>query len=236
MTTVIPLKCPSCGANINVDKNAESVTCGYCGSQNAIQRAISAGSPASERPAPIRPRAKPDGSIKIENSAERLRITRRWFTPATIFLAFFTLVWDGFLIFWYTMAMGGGAPVEMLLVPLLHLVVGIYLTYTVLCGFVNRTIVELNREQLEVWFDPMPWPGEKTIQTAQIKQLYCKERVKRSKNGPRYSYQLFAVTQDDEEVKVLSGLHSPDIAAVFEQEIERWLRIEDHPVVGEYGK
>jgi hypothetical protein len=32
------------------------------------------------------------------------RASWRWFTPSVIFLVFFCIAWDSFLIFWYSMA------------------------------------------------------------------------------------------------------------------------------------
>ena len=245
MTDLIPLKCPSCGANIRVREGSSLIVCGYCGGTNILKDSVPAAAPTvapasaaapAIRPQPIRPRAARSLNIQVENDSQHLRITRRWFNPGHIFLAFFALFWDGFLIFWYSIAAGGGAPTMMLIVPLLHVAVGVYLTYSALTGFVNRTVLELTREQLEIWHEPLPWPGEKTIPTARIKQLYCKERIRHTKNGTRYSYMLCAVTQDDEEIRLLSGIRSPESAAFYEQEMESWLRIPDLPVVGEYGK
>src|SRR5574338_1223874 len=90
MNHVIPLKCPSCGANIQVPEGATRVTCGYCGGQHLLNLTPAPAQPAQPAAA-IRPRVKADASITIKSTPESLRITRRWFTPATLLLAIFAL-------------------------------------------------------------------------------------------------------------------------------------------------
>ena len=118
----------------------------------------------------------------------------------------------------------------------MHVAVGIGITYSTIAGFLNRTTLELDREELSIWFEPVPWWGEKRIKTRDIKQLYCKEEVKQGKNGSSVSYDLYAVTQDIKQVKLLSGVESPDVALFFEQQLEDCLHITDQPVRGEVQK
>jgi hypothetical protein len=150
-------------------------------------------------------------------------------------MAFFALVWDAFLFFWYGTVIGTGAPWIFSVFPLIHLAVGVGITYSTIAGFVNRTVVELTREELSIWFEPLPWLGEKKIKTADVKQLFCKQRFTRTKNGTRVTYQLYAVDRDDQQIKLLDGLDSPDMAKFLEQQIESWMHISDQPVVGEYA-
>jgi hypothetical protein len=84
-----------------------------------------------------------------------------------------------------------------------------------------------------VWFEPLPWLGEKTLKTRDVKQFYCKEKVVHSKNGTHTQYELYSVTAGNQQVKLLGNLENPDTALFFEQQLERWLKIADRPVVGE---
>jgi hypothetical protein len=78
--------------------------------------------------------------------------------------------------------------------------------------------------------------GEVTLKTPDVKQFFCKETMKHSKNGSYYRYELYAVTRDDRQVKLLSNLENPEAALFFEQQLETWLRIPDRPVVGEFNR
>ena len=183
---------------------------------------------------PIRPKVTTPAVIKIEKDGQSARIVQRWFSLKYVPMAFFCVAWDAFLCFWYSMAFQGNAPWIFIVFPIVHLAVGIGLTYSTLCGFINRTVLEVSRDELAVWFEPLPWLGEKTLKTADLKQLYCKEKVTRGENSTTSQYQLYAVTRDDKEIQLLSSLDSPDVALFFEQQIEGWLKISDRPVVGEY--
>ena len=183
---------------------------------------------------PIRPKVTIPAVVKIEKDGQSARIVQRWFSLKYVPMAFFCVAWDAFLCFWYSMAFQGNAPWIFIVFPIVHLAVGIGLTYSTLCGFINRTVLEVSRDELAVWFEPLPWLGEKKLKTVDLKQLYCKEKVINGKNGTTQQYQLYAVTKDDKEIQLLSNLDTPDVAHFFEQQIEGWLKINDRPVVGEY--
>ena len=37
---IIPLDCPACGSNLNVDSNIDNWTCNYCGKSFVVKDAI----------------------------------------------------------------------------------------------------------------------------------------------------------------------------------------------------
>lgn len=199
----------------------------------------------ADQPRPVpreRGEVAPPKSIKIHEWGSSLVITRRWFTPAAFFLAFFCVAWDAFLIFWYSMAVSGDGPPGafrwiMMIFPIAHVVVGIGLTYFTLALFLNRTKIEAERGRLTVRHRPLPWAGNHDLSTDDLDQLYCKEKVRYGKHGSRHeTYQLMAVTRGGGQIKLLSGLNEADQAISIEQAIERHLGIEDRPVRGEVGR
>lgn len=158
----------------------------------------------------------------------RLVIERRWYTPALFFFVFFCLFWDGFLVFWYAMALKAWI-LPALVFPVLHLAVGVVLTYRTICGFVNRTRIAIEHETLTVRHGPLPWPGARSIATSDLAQLYCEEH--HAKKGQR-SFSLAAMLRSGAKVTLLEGLPEPDQALYLEQLIESRLAIEDVPVAG----
>jgi len=226
--SLITLTCPSCGGKVQVNDRDGRFVCQYCGNEHLLQTTA-----VRVEPDVIRPRVPVPPSVRIEKDGTSAAIYQRWFSFKYIPMAFFCVAWDSFLIFWYSMALGQGLPWIFIVFPIAHLAVGVSLTYSTLAGFFNRTVLEVTRDELAIWFEPLPWLGEKKIKTADIKQLYCKEKATRGKHGYRYSYQLFAVTRDDHQLQLLSNLESPDIAQFFEQQIESWLKIKDQRVAGE---
>ena len=66
--------------------------------------------------------------MEIVRRSNGIEIVRRWFGPQVIFMTLFAVAWDVFLVFWYSMA-GGSGNLMMLLFPLIHVAVGIGITY-----------------------------------------------------------------------------------------------------------
>jgi hypothetical protein len=171
--------------------------------------------------------------VIVEHTPQGLVLSYNWFAWTYIALAVFSLFWDGFLVFWYSMAFAQDAPWIMFVFPLLHVSVGIGLTYTALAGFYNRTIITVGMGQLSIRHTPFPWPGNRTVQASELTQLYSEERVTQSNNGRRVSYQLSAISNQNRKIKLLSGLTTPDEVRFFEHQIEEQLGIQDRPVEGE---
>jgi hypothetical protein len=140
--------------------------------------------------------------------------------------------WDGFLINLYSNLRGGATLAA--LFPLLHVAVGLGLTYSTLCGFVNRTHIIVTGDSLRVSHGPLPWWGNRTIPADELAQLYCEERIKSGRNGQSATYYLNALLKDGRKVKLLSGLPEPDQALFIEQRVEERMGIVDVEVGGEY--
>jgi hypothetical protein len=171
--------------------------------------------------------------ISMEQTPTGLQFSYRWFSPGFVFIALFALVWDGFLIFWYTIATSQDAPLAMLLFPIVHVVVGIGITYFALAGFYNRTLVFVGEGRLTIQHAPLPWPGNKAFQASDLTQLYSEERVIRTRNGTRVKYRLNAITRENKNVALLSNLTAPDQVRFLEHKLEEYLGITDIPVQGE---
>jgi hypothetical protein len=103
----------------------------------------------------------------------------------------------------------------------------------VLAGYLNRTIMTVNRSLFTIKHAPIPWPGNRLLNPLEITQLYCKEQMHRNKGSVSYTYEVHAVLKNNERAKLISGLDSSEQALYIEQEIERFLNIEDQPVRGE---
>lgn len=177
----------------------------------------------------------PEG-MDMVNHGDSLEITRRWFSPTIIFLTVFAVFWCGFLAFWYAMAMQGG-DLFMLLFPILHLAVGIGLVYYVLAGYLNKTSIRVGWSSITIEHTPLPWLGEQKVDARDIKQIYVKESITRSRRGgTSTTYRVHALTHSGKNLKLLSGLPDSEQALFVEQEIEKFLRIEDVPVRGEMGR
>ncbi len=116
---------------------------------------------------------------------------------------------------------------------IIHAIVGIVLTYYLIAGYINKTVIEVNSMFLSVRHRPLPFLGNKKIQSQDIKQLYSKEMIHRGKNGINYTYEIHAVLDNDKRIKVVSGMPRSEQALFIEQEIEKYLKIRDESIEGE---
>ena len=166
-----------------------------------------------------------------ESRGSELLLRYSWFNAGIVFLTFFCIAWDGFLIFWYGIALSQPhIPWIMVLFPICHVAVGVGLTYTVLCGYLNKTEIQVNRNQLRVRHYPLPWPGQLSLPTHDVEQLFSVEI--RGNKGAR-SYQVCALLRGGRKVMFLRSTGSSDRALYVEQQIESFLGIKDRPVGGE---
>ena len=121
----------------------------------------------------------------------------------------------------------------MILFPLIHVGIGVGLTYYVICSVVNTTTILVSRGVLSLTHGPLWWPGGSLeIPTSEVDQLYCTRHVHRHKNSRSVTFTVNVLQRDQISAKLLSGLNKQQ-ALYIEQTIEDHLKIEDVPVDGE---
>lgn len=176
--------------------------------------------------------------IAVYEDDENMEISLTWYSPMAFFFLFFTLAWNAFLVLWYSIAIGGDAPLIMSLFPIIHVGVGVYLAYYTFCLFFNKTFIHITGGHLHVLHQPIPWiKGNKKFDISEFDQIYVKEKVSTNKEGnTNYSYSLRARLKNNKDVVLLNlpNLESHEAQSIEEQ-IEKHLGIIDAPVKGEYG-
>jgi hypothetical protein len=106
----------------------------------------------------------PSGIVHETGPGGECYLRRRWFEPGLFGLLLFVIFWDGFLVVWYSIAFfavakqpGDNGLWMMVLFPVLHVAVGVSLTYYVLAGFLNKTQILIDGLDLHVRHRPIPW-------------------------------------------------------------------------------
>ncbi len=167
-----------------------------------------------------------------------LSIRFSWFTPKAFFLMFFCFVWDSFLFFWYSSLVGTGTPWLFYIFPLIHVALGLYLTYYTACLFFNKTYIDVDDQHLWIHHTPIPWwRGNADLPVDEIAQIFVKEKRENDNQSSEYSYSLFAKLKNGSTKKILDiGITDSQKALELEEVIENYLGIQDMPVKGEYGK
>ena len=190
--------------------------------------------------APKAPRARPAVALpekfRVQEGPHGMEIAWRWFTPAAFFLLFFCIAWDGFLVFWYSMAFGHNTPLIAKLFPIAHVAVGVGLTYFTASLFLNTTRIRATRDSLEIRHFPLPWPGARTLHLGSLQQLFVKHRTRTNKGSTTDYYDLVALTADSKRLDLVRNLTEVDQALFLEQKIERFAGLKDEPVAGEVAR
>ena len=230
------INCKQCGheipaADVNID--ALIAKCSVCNAVFGFADDVDKGE-ASRGRRPRRAKVPLPPRFSVNETGRGLQIVHRWWRPMFIFLAFFCVMWFGFLAAWYAMAMATESPVFFLLFPLIHVAIGIGLGYFTLAGFVNRTVIDVNGQALRIRHGPLPWFGNRTIPSDSLDQLYVIRRAHsaRQTHGTQFSYDVRAVNKRGEQLKVLEHLAEPEQALYIEQAVEDRLGIENLPVPG----
>jgi hypothetical protein len=241
--------CRACGAPMAEDALEAHLGIATCPACQAVYDRWG-GAPSAprgpDRPEPgrARPRVDLPAGVQVQPAFGRLHITWRWFSWMRVPLLLFAAFWDAILIVWYTVAFvahgslseGDAAlpALALFLVPLAHVAVGLGVTYAAIANLVNVTEVVVERGTLTLRHRPLPWYPRPTLHTADLEQLYCAKRVRRTKNGTTVRFDLRAISRAQGDVLLLGGLTEVDQALWIEQEIERHLGLTDRAVDGEH--
>ncbi|XXF80858.1 hypothetical protein P2318_14185 [Myxococcaceae bacterium GXIMD 01537] len=235
------MHCEVCRSPLGANDVRLDLALARCHSCNAVYdlsgrkgRALDATTPARTKLVRA-PAALPD-RFGIEDDGTTTRISWRWFKRQTLFLAAFCVLWVGFLFVWYTNILSRpNPPLTHVIGPIIHVAIGVALTYKVLTDFINSTVVEVNRSRLSIRHGPLPWSGNQSLAGGTLTQLYGEEVLgTENKRGERtITYSLVAMDRRGRKVKLVTGLEDKDQVLYLEQALERRLGIEDKPVDGE---
>jgi hypothetical protein len=241
------LNCPKCAAEISAENvNLERLVakCSQCDSVFNFEDkfgpafGVKSGSAQQQAFAALRP-----DKVKIDNFGGVLTLEWRWFTWVFIVATVYAVLWNGFMFSIFGSVLTDGFQLGDILAafPFIcfpHFWIGLALIYYALAGYINKTTVTVKNGRLTIRHTPLPWWGNKEIETATIMQLYTKENNSRNRRGVVAwgTYELHAVLKKGMHLKLLSGLDSSEHALFVEWEIEEYLGIEDVPVRGEYGR
>jgi hypothetical protein len=231
MAAPTALQCPSCSSPLQqqaFDLEQGLAKCSYCGALMSLPASAPRQPPFRER----LPLALPE-RMDLHATPYGIVLTRRWFSLTVLFLVPFCVVWDGFLVFWYTMAVKGGAPLIFKLFPLVHVAVGVAITYYTLASLINKTRISIERGEVVITHSPLPWFGYRRIPGVMVDQVYAKMHVTHGKNGPRTNYQLWFLNTTGKHEKLHANGLTADQALYLEQQIEKALGIRDRAVPGE---
>ena len=171
-------------------------------------------------------------NIEVLELRSELNMYRKWWGPKFLGIGFFALFWNGFMMVWFTMAISSGA-YEMAAFGIIHALVGLGMIYWIIAGVFNTTEIRTTKNRFYINHGPVPWRGNREIDVSRINQFFTKMNISQNKNNTSYSYEVHAVLDGGEQIKVLGLMDTPEEALYIEQELERFLNIPDRRVSGE---
>lgn len=224
------LSCPFCRQEVPLAQIFDARKLATCLDCRRVFEIVQINTPSSDVPIPA--------DMQLDRNGKQLVLSWRWFNFTHVFMLFFCIVWDSFLFFWYSQALStnfnGGFNLIMVIFPLGHVAAGVAITWSTLAGFLNSTYLSASPEQLQVRHSPIWMPGQQSLSSKQISQLFCRERESRTRNGVSVSYEVYALLKNNQEVKLVS-MSKPEQAAFIEQAIEKHLGIVNRVVPNEIG-
>jgi hypothetical protein len=171
----------------------------------------------------------PTSRFTVERSEEQLRLYSRWYQKGMWLFAPFGLMMIGI----YAATAPADFQKGRILTTAFGGLVIAGLNYLLLAVLWNRTEISVTRGTLRVRRGPVPWPGSKEVPTRHIVQLQVRENWHQDKHTPARktrSFSLEALMQGEYSVPLLEGFKHESELIPIEQEIERWLGLENPPV------
>jgi hypothetical protein len=163
--------------------------------------------------------ATPPKRVRVEHWGPDLVLTRRWYTRSIWVVILFCLIWDGFLVAWYTAIIAAmvrgdmsAAAILPLVFPVFHVAVGVWLTYTAAATLLNRTVIEASKTDFSVRHGPLPWQGNRVLRTEEIQYVFCteNERGVGVNNNRRDAYGVWLQLTDGSKTPLARGLTELD--------------------------
>jgi hypothetical protein len=177
--------------------------------------------------------------ITIRKNPHHLQITRRWFD---IKYVIFTPVIIAYDVFWFPYSFNwfiraSSAPkfdFSIILFPLISDLLLIAANYALIVGFLNTTTISATPNVISIKHGPLPLWRNKRFASKDILQLYCKKENHWNKLYLATMFSVEAIMNDKSNITLLYNLDIAEQALFIEQEVEKFLNIEDKPVKGEF--
>jgi len=227
----ISIACDNCGNDIptrNFNINSSLVKCESCDTLFSLEDESFFNNDRVGRPEMIMPEGT-DVLTMTDSIDIRLDWLKSHPRSSLGFMTFFTVLWNGFLAIMASSFIAAGA-MENIIFLSIHLAVGLGLLYYILSIYLNYTDIIVTKDYIEVGQRPFknPFKPTKTLPSKDIRQLYVTKYVASTTNDvPNYAYALYAdIGSGKSPLKLVAGMNK-ETQLYLEQEIERFLQIED---------
>lgn len=170
--------------------------------------------------------------LNIENRSGELEISWKWKNKTTWFFVFFTTFWNAIVfVFVGTILSDGGGLLGFLPISL-HAAIGLFLIYMTVARFLNQTTITVNRRHVKIAQGPVPWFGDKVVDSHELEQLYIAKSG--SESSSSQTIELFALrakVKKGKDITLVNSIQGKEKALEIEKSMEDHLGIIDEPVL-----
>jgi len=231
----LDLKCQECGHQIegtDININSTLAKCSNCGTVHFIEDKDFFLGDRHGRPEMM----IPEGTEVLHLPSSLDIRMKKFHTASKSTLAFktiFTVAWNVILFVMLGSMIASGVGSAFLFLGL-HLAVGLGMFVNLLDTLINHVDVVVDDHNLEISTKPISgfWNRPKVIPKREIDQIYVSRYVSSTTNGKaNYAYGLYAILKNGRKLELIKGMNKQTQLYV-EQELERYLNIEDRVVRG----
>lgn len=165
----------------------------------------------------------------VTERCDDLVITYPWFGWRCLVTLLCCIIWNAFLAVWYRVVIPLHGPQSLVLLPILHVAVGIYLVYATITGFVNRTKIRIDSSRLMVRHYPLPWLGNRTIPLRNIEYFFYTDTSSPADDGFSPNYAVMVAVHGGRHIKLIRSLVRENHANFIVQKLTQHLRNTDTP-------
>jgi len=235
----LSLNCEECGHDMggnDININSTLAKCSNCGTVYFIKDDEFFLGDRDERPEMM----IPEGTevLHLPSSLD-IRVSRyKSATKAELtFKTIFTVFWNLVLFI-----VAGSFLLSGIVLPILfmsaHLIIGLGMAVNLAQTIFNHTDIIVDDYNLKIANRPIRgfWNRDKSYNKKDIDQLYVSKYVASTTNGKsNYAFALYAIMKNGKKIKLIKGMNK-ETQLYLEQELERFLNIEDVHVSGSVSK
>lgn len=162
----------------------------------------------------------------LTNYDEYIHMQKTWFGASTIFMSVFFAIWVGAAIYMFGLMGNNFSRMDGafgLIIPVVFGLATLGFAYANVANYFNKTDIFVSADLMEIKIGPMPWPGNKRLETKNIVEFYVKTVVSGSGNKRSVDYQIWYRREDGKRLKFLSGFSYPETAEFIERKLEDYL-------------
>ena len=149
----------------------------------------------------------PAGILVEKTDSGTIRITRTWERPVSVILIIIFIAFV--LIVYFSLKKNEARPVTELTGQIIFTTISLlsfWFIYMIMIFLLNKTRIDISKDEIRVRHKPLWWPGKKRFKTGQISKLYCS--VDGRKGKPGYMYKVMMISQNGKKVKILPMIYS----------------------------